>query len=637
MPSTGRRSQELPKKLERRNNSLKPSDFTKDHYIISHMETKKDPVEKSKASLSDLRKRIDERKRASKLIDVKQYEEKREESIPELTGVTFSESPTSERQQESPVQESPPQNRSSLRTDFAMSKTAPEKVLSRNIKNYYKDEDRYRKDFSQEFKVLPSQIEVRSGVAPDVEGDDDNTEVSEITTDVRIMSTKGATFAERRMASNVQMRLARPALSTPKGNRLERDINIDVSNLRQLGEAVEKAKIDLRKEMSPTNVISRRNGLPYEDTDYKPSADEDEIDSWGDAIRTDFKKSRSTINSPSQKEESTPFVADKIAAKKLQSLVKEAYSYEGDVFIDATEIREEDLDAEERIISKGKNHSNPIKVEDDTTLGTSDLPVEELPKNLDDKKNSQSDIADENYESDDETLKDDDKTLEDLEKKPFGFNKSNPVSIASDIYNSSLGFLKSFSSQVDTQLKALQESGLITKVDMDGMLGILEHDVKETGAKFSKDGDDAAMFLSDELQAPVCGADLKTSEQNNKTNTESKHEAVENMLESLKKSYNLGISKCGIDSDLIKENTKAIEAMVIKLQKAKGNSPEAYENDNPAENIINESNKSLSKETEERNLLKELSARGVEDMIKDPTKNDSEKTFIVSVNMSADV
>lgn len=628
--------------------------------MLSHVEKKKDPVEKSKAALSDLRKRIDERKRVSKVSDVKQYEERREESIPELTGVTFSESPTSERQEASPGYESPALEKGApARDNFAMNASAI--VPSHNIKNFYKDEDRYRKSFSKEEDPPPTHIEVRSGETPDVDGDDNDTEVSEITTDVRIISTRGVMYAERRMASNLQMNQARPSLSTSDGRRLERDININMSNLRQLGEAVEQAKMDLRKEMSPKNAISRHYGLPYEDTDYKPLADEDDIDSWGDVIRTDFKKRRSATNIPTLKEGNASFVVDKIAAKKLQNLVKEAYSYEGDVFIDATEVREEDIDADEHPFLDGRNHTNPITLEEECTLVKSDLNGgQALPSKIDEKKNRISGIPKDEYDiiqkSFDATAEHEaicprasenwsDKgrnhedigsvgeTLEDSEKKSAGFT-NNPAAIASEIYTSSLGFLKSFSSQVDTQLKLLQERGLITKKDMDGMLGVLENDVKETEAKFSKDGDEAAIFLQDELDAPGCGADLPVLENNSKTNTGSKPETVDNMLESLKKSYNLGISKCGIDSDLIKENTKAIEAMVVNLQKAKVNSPRVSPNDASGKEPL----ESLSSEMDQRNCLKELSAKGVEDMIKDPiplsTTKDSNRTYFVSVNMS---
>jgi hypothetical protein len=624
MQSTSRRSQALQKKLQRRNNSLKPADFTKDQNVVSHVNTKKDPVEKSKAALSDLRKRIDERKRVSTLIDVEQYQERREEPIPELTGVTFSESPISERQEpcqkdetlaQTITRSTQKQNQVAMSGNIAMNNATLEKVPSRGIKNHYRDQYRYRKEeemLASFDKAPPAQIQVRSSDTPN-DDDDNNTEVSEITTDVRIMSTNGAAYAERRMAGNVQMRLVRPSLSTPTGRHLERDVNINVSNLRHLGKAVEQAKMDLRKEMTPVNATTRRHGLPYEATDYRPSVDEDEVDSWGDAIRTDFQKQRKSVHSPTEKEEQNgQFIAGKTAAKKIQKLVKEAYSYEGDVFIDATEIREEDLDDEESVLSdEGGNPTTPIKL-DDATVGTSVLLGDEiLPSDVEEEKmatnrqregrnefvqqsREEADREDDNISAeisfvDNENIENDEQSLKDLEKKSSRFT-NNPAAIASDFYNSSLGFFKSVSNQVDTQfksvsnqvdtqLKTFQQRGLISKSDMDGMLGVLEHDVKETETKLPKDGDDVVILLGDEFETSACGTDLKAVAENLKKNTGSNPDPVEKMLESLKKSYNTGVSKCGIDSDLIKENTKAIEEMVANLKNPKRSSSDSDQND----------------------------------------------------------
>jgi hypothetical protein len=618
MQSTNRRSQALQKKLERRNNSLKPSDFTKDQNVVSHVETTKDPVQKSKAALSDLRKRIDDRKKMSKLIDVEQYQERREEPVPELTGATFSESPISERQEPCQKDDTLAQTirRSTQKQkEVAMSSNIA-KLPPRGAQNQYRN---------QEFgKAPPAQIQVRSNDAP-ANDDDDNTEVSEITTDVRIMSTKGATYAERRMPGNVQTRVVRPTLSTPTGRPLERDVNINVSNLRNLGKAVEQAKMDLRKEMSPTNENTRRHGLPYEATDYKPSVDEDEVDSWGDAIRTEFQKQRKANHSPTQKEEQNgQFVAGKTASTKLQKLVKEAYSYEGDVFIDATDIREEDLDGEEPVLSdEGGNHTSPIKV-DDATVDTSVLLGDEiLPPDVEEVEEEKMATNEHNEESnefgqqsreeadkDDENItaeisfEDDilkrvsvdhentenyDQNEEDPEKKSFGFT-NNPAAMASEFYNSSLGFFKSVSNQVDTQfksvsnqvdtqLKTLQQQGLITKRNVEGMLGVLDHDVKETETELPKDGDDVVILLGDEFETSACGTDLEAVEENLKKKADSNPDPVEKMIESLKKSYNTGVSKCGIDSDLIKENTKAIEDMVANLKNANKSSSDSDQKD----------------------------------------------------------
>lgn len=665
MPSTVRRSQELQKKLQRRNNSLKPADFMKDQNVVSLVETKKDPVEKSKKALSDLRKRIDERKRMSKLINIEQYQEKREENIPDLTGVTFSESPIAERQEPSSQDEAPGQTIMRSTQKQKQNPNKQEKLPVRSIKNHYRDQDRYRNDISEEAeaayfdKVPPSHIEVRATDTSENDDDDDNnTDVSSITTDVRLMSMNGASYAERRMAGSIQARLAKPSLMANSGPQLERDVNINLTNLRNLGKAVEKAKMDLRKNMSP-----RRHGLPYETTDYRPSVDEDEIDSWGDAIRTCSQKQTNKINSPIQKqEENGQFIADNTAAKKLQTLVKEAYSYEGDVFIDATEIREEDLDGE-LLFDEAGNQATPIKI-DDTSPETAVLLGDEiLPFEMEEEKMVNSGYTEERNEfaqqsreeadrddlsqkgkengspntsfeegTDHENIKSDDQILGDSENKSSSFT-NKPAAIASDLYNSSLGFLKSFGHQVDTQLKSFQERGLISKSDVDGMLGVLEHDVHETKTKLPKDGDDVVIFLGDEFEAVACGTDSGAAEVNSK-NAGSNSDPVERMLESLKKSYNIGISKCGIDGDLIKENTKAIETMVANLKNAKRNSSEFDQNiSGVATSKVH--SESLPEEKIDGNLLKELSAEGVKDMVKDSTPfmgaQEEKRNFVTSM------
>ena len=693
MPSAGRRSEELQKKLQRRNNSLKPADFTKEQTIISQVEKIKDPVAKSKAALSDLRKRINERKMMSKLVGNRHYEDSRDDPVPGLTGIMSDDSPfSSERQEVSPknhylantvTRSTDKLNKTGMESHVLMKNKSVQKVHFRSIKDHYKNQDRYRKEVPNEGnmtesnKAPPAHIEVRSSDVPN-DDDDDNSEVSEITTDVRIMSTKGASYVERRMAGKVQMRLARPSLSAPLCHALEKDVNINVRNLRHLGKAVDRAKLDLQQELSPTNANSSRFGLPYESTDFRPSVDEDEGDSWEEAIRTGGKQQRFNLaerniysqnaSSPTN-EQNGQFIADKNAARKLQQLAKEAYSYEGDVFIDATEIREEDLDGEVHVLSsEGGNHTTPIQMENTTIdpsvhLGNKILPSEDEEEKIAINKPSlpteetngfpqQSQEEEKEEELDEPSQRSDNGShystedrimyhgidninpvntprdnvsLEDKETESSN-STNDPAKIASDLYKSSLVFFKSFSSQVDTQLKAFQERGLISKSDMDGMLGILEHDVNETESNLPDDGNDVVIFFGDELEATACGTNLSTIEGKQTTdeklsnNNKSRPDPVEKMLESLKKSYNTGISKCGIDSDLINENKKAIEEVVANLKKAKNDSfqrdqsnatwgkfpPKAEPAPIPEDNTL------------DGDLLKEFSSQGVEDMVNAP-------------------
>uniref|UniRef100_A0A7S4AXU6 Uncharacterized protein n=1 Tax=Pseudo-nitzschia australis TaxID=44445 RepID=A0A7S4AXU6_9STRA len=662
MPSSGRRSEELQKKLQMRNSFLKPGDFAKDSTLLDRTRKSTDPLEKSKASLSDLRKRIEERKKAAKLINVQKYREGREEHIPELAVTRSYESPALEREQALPKENTlahtimmsvQKQKQAQIEGNIPMKNHLQQKNPSRGLKNHYADPCRYRRDMigEEERRAPPSQIEVRSNIVPD---NDDQTEVSEITTDIRIMSTKGAAYAERRMAGKLQQRLMKPSLSGPPGRYLEKDVKIDVSNLRHLGKAVEKAKMELKQEVTSTDFLTRRHGLPYEPTDYRASVDEDEGDSWGDAIRISSHE-RSNIADPNarnnvslkgpltaKKEHEDHLITKKVPARKLQDLVKEAYSYEGDVFIDATEIREEDIDdiahdlteeahdlsekdncpeapinikdaaadpsivvEDERIpfvVEKDERIPLVVEKEKPTMIEPSKLstnsgqqsqdkvdkkesspltPIESAKQRNEDSGSSISSGEEKALDDDvipnNDVILHDDTSLDYLEKESN--TTKNPSSIASDFYKSSVGFLKSFSNQVATQIKAIQERGLISKIDMDRMLGVLQHDVDETETIIPEDGDDMVIMLGDELEATACGTGLEAVDDNEEKGNWSNPDPVEKMLESLKKSYNSSISKCGLDSDLIKDNTKTIEEIVANLKKAKGGSSDGSQKD----------------------------------------------------------
>ncbi len=511
MPSAVRRSEELQKRIQRRKNSLTPADLAKERISFNEVEAKPDPVEKSKAALSDIRKRIDERKKLS-TIDVKQYQEKREEGV-------VSDSAIARRQEPA----------GTLKTYYKDHKNSRTNVYTERVQ-----------ESDEEPHIPPTQIEIRSSIDSPRKKRDDDTEVSEITTDVQIMSTKGASYAERRMAGNVQKKLANPALSTPTGRALERDVNISVNNIRDLGKAVEQAKLDMQKQLSPVNDTtthgvsattghdandSTRNGLPYESTDYEPS--QDEGDSWGDAIRTS-----------SYQEQKQQYIADKYAAKKLQTLVKDAVSCDGDVIIDATGVREEDLDGDES--KEGC---------DGSTIGSAQL--REIEKKLDEKLVTSAQEEKKMVDMDDDNAENDAQPKEDSEKEPSN-SANNPVDMASEFYNSSVDFFKSFGSQVDAQLKLLQKQGFNKNVE--GIIGgILNREENQT-----QDVNDGIINFDDDFE-------VAPSMDEHKNNSAGPNlDSVGKMLESI------GISKCGIDSDLINENKKAIEKMVADLKNGNG-------------------------------------------------------------------
>eukprot|EP00537_Pseudo-nitzschia_pungens_P006123 CAMPEP_0172367314 /NCGR_PEP_ID=MMETSP1060-20121228/20506_1 /TAXON_ID=37318 /ORGANISM="Pseudo-nitzschia pungens, Strain cf. cingulata" /LENGTH=686 /DNA_ID=CAMNT_0013091509 /DNA_START=138 /DNA_END=2198 /DNA_ORIENTATION=- len=633
MPSSGRRSEELQKKLQTRSTFLKPSDFTKEPTLLERVRKSKDPVEKSKAALSDLRKRIDERKKTAKLISVQNYQEGREETAQDVT--TCHGSPALSRENPSSNEKTlaktikksvEKEQQAQLGGNGAVKDESQRIIPDRGLKKHYTDPFRYRRDMigEEEKRAPPSQIEVRSNAALD---GDEHSEVSEITTDIRILSTTGANYIERRMAGKVQMRLMKPSLSGPPGRYLEKDVNINVNNLSHLGKVVEQAKIDLQHET--TNILHRRHGLPYEDTDYRASVDEDEEgDSWEDVIHVSRREQRNIAESNDKKtlnlqdpparstQNENESITPNSPARKLQHLVKEAYSYEGDVFIDATEVREEDLDdiekdsAEEvRDLSKedGTYPNGPIEVEDVLTDEEENLPIVEDEERLaesktveprqdtfqptEEHKDSKESYPTEPVESgnerdqslgpaiadgeskvpDDNSIGPDDISIEGDETKPPS-PEDKKSSMASDFYESSLVFFRSFCGQVDTQIKSIQEKGLISKGDMDRMLGVLENDVDETKSQLPEGGDDVVVMFGDELEATACGTGLEAVDGNRGKEKGSNGDPVEKMMESLKQTCEFGMAKCGLAGSLIKENTKAIENIITNLKKVDGGS-----------------------------------------------------------------
>ncbi|MGK3740985.1 MAG: hypothetical protein ACI8RD_001092 [Bacillariaceae sp.] len=688
MSSSGRRGPELKKKLQRRNNSLRPADFTKEHNISASNEGEgeKDCVKKTKESLTELRKRIEERKKSSKLKDIQQYiheykpsvplstsaqpkerkyqQERREDTVPQLAETADDDTPITERDSREEPNEEDPFKEETLAQTIARtaqkrninqapktrgyhpvkvnSNESQQNVHSCKNNSHNSNHQRHEKDGAKNIygTPTPTHIEVHSKET----FDDGSTEVSEITTDVRILCTKGASYAERRMNGRIQRRLARPHLSGPPGHRLEKDVEINVSDLNNLSKTVEKAKIYLQQEMSPAAIIPR-HGLPYEETDYREELDDDDEegeDSWGGTIANQPGNTVCIQGPPSPKNEANKQLTttNKASTRKLQSLVKEAYSYEGDVFIDATEIRDEDLDGGVPVLTEDGDCCNPIQVDDDSIdlselLGDENVVEEDVDaqqrpttKPTDDcidkiilhrtlmNENSESQASkpaplrktlvqvpstapDKNRNivlpvniTDDPNLKKESNnispipvisTIPSSDNDVHSVNKNenygrddpspnisendpstnnNPTSLASEFYQSSRGFFKSFTDQVDTQLKNFKQGGLIPESDMNGMLGVLDHDIDETEKKLPKDSDDAVILLGDEFERSACGIE---SHQLGK-DIESDADPVEQMLESLRKTYKSGISNCGVDSGMIKENTKAIEEMVAGLK-----------------------------------------------------------------------
>mmetsp|Transcript_44944 Transcript_44944/g.50816 ORF Transcript_44944/g.50816 Transcript_44944/m.50816 type:complete len:768 (+) Transcript_44944:140-2443(+) len=760
--SSGRRFPELKKKLQRRNNSLRPADFTKEHISAStKVEDEKNSLKKRKESLSELKKRIDERKKSPQLKDIQQYikdykhsaplstnprknerkcQERRNDTVPHLIEtVDDDDTPTTERDSRDEPNREHSSREETLTQTITMNiqkhNQAPTRgyhpvnnnKLQKNLpyikkKNHNSNYHRQKKNGIKNDFDAPTHIEVHTKET----FDDSSTEVSEITQDFRILSTKGASYAEHRMSGKIKKRLARPYLTGPPGHYLEKDAEVHVSDLKYLSKTVEKAKIDLQQDISPVTIIPR-HGLLNEATDCREELDnddEEDEDYWNDAIKTCKEKPKNAVDPdnivciqgpPTPKGESnSQLITNKASMVKLQSLVKVAYSYEGDVFIDATEVRDEDLDGGVPVLTEDGNCCSPIKV-DDVTVDTSALlggeillerdvvalqgptndcinkhphnmttrnerselqasnpltfrkkVVQEsssvanknitvvLPVNITDdpnlKKmsndmNCQGDTDNENnknpipaissVKSSDNDLRDvsktendkrDDRSTNNSENKPSTNN--NSTSITSEFYHCSRGFFKSFTHQVDTQLKYFKRRGLVSESDMGDMLGILEHDLDETEKKLPKESDDVVIFIGDEFEKSACGIESQVDD-----NIGKDIGSHADLLESLKLTYKSGVSKCGVDREMIKENAKAIEQMVATL---KSKNRKANTSTGPS------SQPQTQYSTEEknyRNHSNNISAEDVEDMlkytipIKVHRKTPEPQTFIVPINI----
>lgn len=380
----GPRFSHLQKRLERRNNSLKPT-YNKNGR--------------------------------------KEAQEGSEEVVPDLIGSTDTPSADldSRSKEDGDIREFPPEEaivdpliERMRQIHSTIRGYLPVAMPRSSIPQPNRNEMNHQVDAEREYlSLLNSHIEVREKAT----FDDGVTEVSEITSDFRTLSTKGASYVERRLAGKLQKRLEQPRLDPvayqassahlgPRGGNSGVNpelhdvgltqsgsyVELDVNDLRHLNEAVEKAKKDLRA-ITPSEVVPR-HGLPYEATDFRAEGDDDESeDIWDDVIsdgrRMFGKHQRSHLANQRVQSAVDPEDGDVLCVRgpptpkqrhspkakanpgNLQNLIVETLSDEGDVVIDTTEIRDEDLDGVSVLDGRGK-------ASDDRTAETSVLLGEPL-------------------------------------------------------------------------------------------------------------------------------------------------------------------------------------------------------------------------------------------------------------------
>lgn len=454
----------------------------------------------------------------------------------------------------------------------------------------------------------PSLIEVHQKAI----SDDGVTEVSEITTDIRTRSLRGASYAERRMAGKLQKLREQNLPTSPAGFRLpqhdeEEELELsnsyvegDVGDLKHLMQKVEKAKQNLQQ----AGPVVRRHGLPYEATDFRTEGDDEySIDPWDGAIRgTSLRIQSPRRDSVEPKDgdvicvQGPPTPRNRPCPENLHNLIRETISSEGDMVIDATDVCDEDLDGV-TVLTDSKHQR--IRVSDSKTVGTSvlfgeviiDAEDPTLISDIDARQPTKRDFAEAVLASKTEppasvktattsgytTLSGYDSTINDVEDDSsilVQADKHKGEGFASDIVNSSFALFKSFASQVETQLEIIQSRGLISETDMDGVLGILERDMHEASERVPMEGGDMMFDFGEELEMTTCGAtqaiipSVPTLPSQSRDVALHQSHNVESMLDSLKVSYKAGLSNCGVDKNLIKDNTKAMEDMMANLKQA---------------------------------------------------------------------
>mmetsp|Transcript_26774 Transcript_26774/g.63840 ORF Transcript_26774/g.63840 Transcript_26774/m.63840 type:complete len:1017 (-) Transcript_26774:94-3144(-) len=450
-------------------------------------------------------------------------------------------------------------------------------------------------------------------------------------------------------------------------------IDVNVQNLRFLGDAIEQAKQDLQRGVGTmTNVLNPqspavRHGLPYEKTDFRgdESSDDTTDDLWDKAIQKNNKSSpskqqqRNSMNKTKSKRKSldpdsglkgvaeqgppTPRTLSIPPPEKLQTLVTETVSPKGEVIVDTTEIRDEDIYGVNVLDTTG-SREEPIEIDDDGEERANDDDGSELlgedliiaspsqkkgdgsstkdkkkwwkqakkllPKNKKSgpspKSNRKGSKSSEppsapqaespskaaqryGYEAyfmqqqaamlrRDENAQKEAQNCQDSEMLKSAIEENKKM--ASGFYKSSVDFIKSFSQQARDQLQKIQKKGLIDESDMDSMLGVLDKNLEETNREVPQQADDVVIFLGDEFEKSACGVNesvlngqhTKAGDSSTHTSTHNKcPDAVESMLDSMKKAYHKSIEKCGLGNDIVKENAKAIEDMVTDLKTSYGN------------------------------------------------------------------
>ena len=133
--------------------------------------------------------------------------------------------------------------------------------------------------------------------------------------------------------------------------------------------------------------------------------------------------------------------------------------------------------------------------------------------------------------------------------------------IPNDFVSYSLGCLQSFADGINSQLKNLPE--LLSEKDVDGMLGILGKELKETSKTVPEEKDQIVMFLGKQIEKAGCGID-RTAGDNGLEVTLNMEDLVktvksfpmEDLVENVKKTCQENLAECGVNNMAIQQKKR---------------------------------------------------------------------------------
>jgi hypothetical protein len=433
----------------------------------------------------------------------------------------------------------------------------------------------------------PEHIEVHSTAS--YGDDDERTEVSALTHHEFASghNTRGSSYAQHRMGDQLSSGHERNAFGTRRissnspgkleivteekspnyelfdeeTEESERYIDVDVTDLDNIHDAMDKVKKDLKK---PINVEDRY-GLPYEETDFK--ADEASEDSWSQAIvgshmleaksRTRPKKRDPGEGGESNRHIMGPPTPRTRTNDQNSQLIKETMSAEGEVIIDLSDHQYENIGSIERLktsaktgaaaktktLPKTKTSPRPEKTRTSPRAKTKTKAAAKTKTSPRAKKGTENDRPDDKNptqpQPDPWAVYSADKAAKETSKFNAEVRDDN-ATYGKDFFAHSFNYLQSFADGLHSHFQNIE---LVSDKDMDGMLGVLGKDLKETSKKVPEEKDEIVIFLGEQLEKTACGIDRSAGEHGQELKFPA--EELDELVKSVTKTYKKNLVDCG--------------------------------------------------------------------------------------------